>query len=267
MPRTKKIADVKANETKTPEVKEVVKAAPVEAVKEPVKAETKKAGRKPAAKKAASSVKEEKHDIVRLPDAITEGTKIVFDENGKTKIVNVSDKDTDKKAVKKAGRKPAAKKAAPSVKEEKHDIVRLPDAITEGTKIVFDENGKTKIVNVSNKDTDKKTVKKAGRKPATKKAASVKKETAKSEVKAEPKKAGRKPAAKAEKKAPTKATKPVITSVLQVAGNEFDFDKVVKAVEGLKKKNEGKSLEIYIKPEDNAIYYVVNGKGGKKIDI
>ena len=128
MPRTKKTADVKANETKTPEVKKVVKAAPVEAVKDPVKAEPKKAGRKPAAKKAATTTK-------------------------------------------------------------------------------------------------------------------------------------------AEKKAPTKAAKPVTTSVLQVAGNEFDFDKVVKAVEGLKKKNEGKSLEIYIKPEDYAIYYVVNGKGGKKIDL
>ena len=109
--------------------------------------------------------------------------------------------------------------------------------------------------------------KRAGRKPAAKKAAPAKKETAKSEVKAEPKKAGRKPAAKAEKKAPAKAAKLVTTSVLQVSGNEFDFDKVVKAVEGLKKKNEGKSLEIYIKPEDNAIYYVVNGKGGKKIDL
>ena len=128
MPRTKKTADVKATETKTPEVKEVVKAAPVEEAKAPAKAEPKKPGRKPAAKKVAAP-------------------------------------------------------------------------------------------------------------------------------------------AKKEKKVPAKAVNPVTTSVLQVAGNEFDFDKVVKAVEGLKKKNEGKSLEIYIKPEDNAIYYVVNGKGGKKIDI
>ena len=231
MPRTKKTADVKANETKTPEVKEVVKAAPVEAVKEPVKAEPKKAGRKPAAKKAASSVKEEKHDIVRLPDAITEGTKIVFDENGKTKIVNVSDKDTDKKAVKKAGRKPAAKKTSPAKKEEAKTVA-APATNEE--------------VKVSAKAETKADPKKPGRKPAAKKAAAP---------------------AKAEKKAPAKAVKPVITSVLQVAGNEFDFDKVVKAVEGLKKKNEGKSLEIYIKPEDNAIYYVVNGKGGKKIDL
>ena len=106
------------------------------------------------------------------------------------------------------------------------------------------------------------------------------KEPVKAETKAEPKKAARKPAAKKtapakkaaapakkEKKAPAKAAKIVTTSVLQAAGNEFDFDKVVKAVEGLKKKNAGKNLEIYIKPEDRAIYYVVNGKGGKKIDI
>ena len=224
MPRTKKTADVKATETKTPEVKEVGKAAPVETVKEPVKAEPKKAGRKPAAKEAASSVKEEKHDIVRLPDAITEGTKIVFDENGKTKIINVSDKGTGKKAVKKAGRKPAA----PAKAKEEAKTVAAPAPVEEV------------------------------------------KAPAKAETKAEPKKPERKPAAKkaaAPAKTEKKAAKPVTTSVLQVAGNEFDFDKVVKAVEGLKKKNEGKSLEIYIKPEDNAIYYVVNGKGGKKIEI
>ena len=222
MPRTKKTADVKATETKTPEVKEVAKAAPV-------KAETKKAGRKPAAKKTASSVKEEKHDIVRLPDAITEGTKLVFDEDGKTKIVNVSDKGTDKKSVKKAGRKPAAKKAAAPAKAKKEEKTVAAPAPVEEVKAPA-----------------KVELKKLGRKPAAKKAAS---------------------SAKAEKKAPAKAVNPVTTSVLQVAGNEFDFDKVVKAVEGLKKKNAGKNLEIYIKPEDRAIYYVVNGKGGKKIDI
>ena len=227
MPRTKKTADVKATETKTPEVKEVVKAAPVETVKEPVKAEPKKAGRKPAAKKSASSVKEEKHDIVRLPDAITEGTKLVFDENGKTKIVNVSEKDTDKKTVKKAGRKPAAKKTSPAKKEDVKTVA-APAPVEEV------------------------------------------KAPEKAETKAEPKKLGRKPAAKkaaTPTKTEKKAAKPVTTSVLQVAGSEFDFDKVVKAVEGLKKKNAGKSLEIYIKPEDHAVYYVVNGKGGKKIDI
>ena len=167
MPRTKKTADVKATETTTTEVKEVVKAAPIEEANASAKAEPKKAGKKPTAKKAAAPAKAK--------------------EETKTGVAPVEEvKAESKEAPKKAGRKPAAKKAA---------------------------------------------------------------------------------SAKTEKKAPTKAAKPVTTSVLQVAGNEFDFDKVVKAVEGLKKKNEGKSLEIYIKPEDNAIYYVVNGKGGKKIDL
>lgn len=99
--------------------------------------------------------------------------------------------------------------------------------------------------------------KKTEKKPAPKKAAPAKKAAAKaSPAKEETKKA-----------APAKPAKIVTTSVLQVAGDEFDFDKVVKAVEGLKKKNAGKNLEIYIKPEDRAIYYVVNGKGGKKIDL
>ena len=165
MPRTKKTADVKVTETKMPEVKEVVKAAPVEEAKAPAKAEPKKPGRKPA---APAKAKEEAKTVV-----------------------------------------------APAPAEE----VKAPAKVE---------------------------LKKLGRKPAAKKAAS---------------------SAKAEKKAPAKAVNPVTTSVLQVAGNEFDFDKVVKAVDGLKKKNAGKSLEIYIKPEDYAIYYVVNGKGGKKIDL
>ena len=189
----------KAKNVKAPETEEPVKAASVEEAKTPAKAEPKKAGRKPAAKKAASSVKEEKHDIVRLPDAITEGTKLVFDENGKTKIVDIEEQ-SDTKVTKKSATKKSAEKSAPAKKE-------------------------------------------------TKKAAAPTKKSA------------------AKKAAPVKAAKVVTTSVLQVSGSEFDFDKVVKAVEGLKKKNAGKSLEIYIKPEDHAIYYVVNSKGGKKIDI
>ena len=97
------------------------------------------------------------------------------------------------------------------------------------------------------------------KKPAAKKAAPAKKETKKAAAPA------KKPAAK--KEVPAKPAKVVTTSVLQAAGDEFDFDKVVKAVEGLKKKNAGKNLEIYIKPEDRAIYYVVNGKREKKIDL
>ena len=198
----RKVKDVKA-----PEIKEPVKVVPVEEAKVPAKTEPKKAGRKPAAKKAALSVKEEKHDIVRLPDALPEGTKLVFDENGKTKIVDVEEQ-SDKKVTKKSATKKSAEKSAPAEKETKRAVAPA-----------------------------KKSAEKPKKAPVAKKAASA------------------------------KAAKVVTTSVLQVSGNEFDFDKVVKAVEGLKKKNAGKTLEIYIKPEDRAIYYVVNGKGGKKIDL
>lgn len=153
-----------------------------------------------------------------------------------------STKNEVKAEPKKAGRKPAVKKAAPAKKEETK-IIAAPAPVEVKEPI---------------KAEAKADLKKAGRKPAAKKAAPAKKAatTAKAEKKSP-----------ATKKAPAKAAKIVTTSVLQVAGNEFDFDKVVKAVEGLKKKNEGKSLEIYVKPEDRAIYYVVNGKGGKKIDL
>lgn len=133
---------------------------------------------------------------------------------------------------------------------------------------------------VETKKVEKKPAAKKAAAPAkkaeTKTAAAPKAAEVKAPAKAEPKKETKKPAAKkaapakksaAKKAAPAKPAKIVTTSVLQAAGNEFDFDKVVKAVEGLKKKNAGKNLEIYIKPEDRAIYYVVNGKGGKKIDL
>ncbi|MBP5606615.1 MAG: hypothetical protein J6X60_13915 [Ruminiclostridium sp.] len=138
---------------------------------------------------------------------------------------------------KKTEKKPAAKKAAAPAKKAETMAVEVKAPAKAEPK----------------KETKKPTAKKAA--PA--KTAPVKKEAAKaSPAKEETKKA-----------APAKPAKIVTTSVLQVAGDEFDFDKVVKAVEGLKKKNAGKNLEIYIKPEDRAIYYVVNGKGGKKIDL
>ena len=58
-----------------------------------------------------------------------------------------------------------------------------------------------------------------------------------------------------------------MSSFLQVNGNEFDFDAISKAVETIKTKNKGKSVSIYVKPEDRAIYYVVDGKEGKKVEF
>ena len=166
-------------------------------------------------------------------------------------------KATDKKTV----------KAAPAEEVKFAELVIEPDKNTENKS----EAKKEAAVAPAKAETEKAAPKKAGRKPSAKKAAAPAKaetKTVAAPAKKETKKAAA-PAKKsaAKKTAPAKAAKAVTTSVLQVAGSEFDFDKVVKAVEGLKKKNAGKSLEIYIKPEDRAIYYVVNGKGGKKIDL
>ena len=166
-------------------------------------------------------------------------------------------KATDKKTV----------KAAPAEEVKFAELVIEPDKNTENKS----EAKKEAAVAPAKAETEKAAPKKAGRKPSAKKAAAPAKaetKTVAAPAKKETKKAAA-PAKKsaAKKTAPAKAAKAVTTSVLQVAGSEFDFDKVVKAVEDLKKKNAGKSLEIYIKPEDRAIYYVVNGKGGKKIDL
>ena len=174
-------------------------------------------------------------------------------------------KATDKKTV----------KAAPAEEVKFAELVIEPDKNTENKS----EAKKEAAVAPAKAETEKAAPKKAGRKPSAKKAAApakaetktvaapAKKETKKAAAPAKKPDEKTKKAPAAKKTAPAKAAKAVTTSVLQVAGSEFDFDKVVKAVEGLKKKNAGKSLEIYIKPEDRAIYYVVNGKGGKKIDL
>lgn len=73
------------------------------------------------------------------------------------------------------------------------------------------------------------------------------------------KKAGRKPAAKPAIKQTVK---------VQFGGEEFDLAEVQKAVEAdIKSKFKGriKTVEVYIKPEDRAVYYVVNSDFSDKV--
>lgn len=109
---------------------------------------------------------------------------------------------------------------------------------------------------------------------AEKAAKTTKKETApkaaapKAAEKAPAKKtAAKKPAAKAEKADKTAKTENV---VLQFAGKEFDVDAVVASAKAdFKANNKGcvRSLNVYIKPEESAAYYVVNGKTTGKVDL
>ena len=100
---------------------------------------------------------------------------------------------------------------------------------------------------------------KPAKKPAARKTAAAKKPSMKA-------KAPAKPAAKTAKA----ATEPKETVKIQFGADEYDFAEIKKAVNAdCKSKFKGKikSIEIYIKPEDKAVYYVVNGEFSYKIDL
>ncbi len=108
-------------------------------------------------------------------------------------------------------------------------------------------------------------------------AAEVKAEAVAEEVKpavveAPAKKPARKPAAKkaAEKAPAKKAAAPKETVKVQFGGDEYDFAEIRKAVEAdykAKVKGKIKTVDIYIKPEDKAVYYVVNSDFTDKVGL
>lgn len=119
------------------------------------------------------------------------------------------------------------------------------------------------------------TLKKNAETKSTKEEAKVVKTAAKAEKKAAPK--AEKPAAKkttTKKAAAAKsAAKPVAKKevvAVQFAGKEYNVDAVVEAAKAdFKANNKGslRSINVYIKPEDDAAYYVVNGKVQGKVDL
>ena len=92
----------------------------------------------------------------------------------------------------------------------------------------------------------------------------------------DPKPVEKKPAKKvpskkaAAKKATAKKAEPKVTVKVQFAGNEYDIDQITKDVTKAYKgsvKGAIKSVEIYIKPEDGAVYYVVDSENTGKVDL
>ena len=80
----------------------------------------------------------------------------------------------------------------------------------------------------------------------------------------------------AEKKTPVKSktvaklSDPKETVKVQFGGEEFDFANIKKSVEAdykSKFKGKVKTIEIYIKPEDKAAYYVINGDFSDKVEL
>ena len=105
---------------------------------------------------------------------------------------------------------------------------------------------------------------KPAKKPAAKKAP-AKKTATKTPAKAVEKKTTAKTTTKT-----TRATAPVETVKVQFGGDEYDFAEIKKAVEAdykSKFKGKVKTIEFYIKPEDKAVYYVINGDFSDKIEL
>ncbi len=121
-------------------------------------------------------------------------------------------------------------------------------------------------------------VKKDAVKAAAVKAEPVKAEPVKAEaVKAEPAKAAEVKVeeapkkAPAAKKAPAKKAEPKASVVIEYAGKQIVAkDVLADAIKTFKKANKGvtiKTIEVYVKPEENVAYYVVNGEGSEDYKV
>ena len=116
-------------------------------------------------------------------------------------------------------------------------------------------------------------------KAAPKKAAAAPKEEAKAAApkKTAAKKAEAPKAAAAKKAAPKKAaakkTETVMKTILQIGGQDFDISNIAEnAYKKYKSRSKRKVVTefvVYVKPEENAAYFTVNGEGDEtfKIDL
>jgi len=122
---------------------------------------------------------------------------------------------------------------------------------------------KAEVVTEAVKETAQEApAEKPAKKPAAKKAPAKKTAT---KAKTPAKAAEKKTTAKT-----TRATAPVETVKVQFGGDEYDFAEIKKAVEAdykSKFKGKVKTIEFYIKPEDKAVYYVINGDFSDKIEL
>ena len=73
------------------------------------------------------------------------------------------------------------------------------------------------------------------------------------------------------KKAENKKAEPVITTILQLGDKEFDITgiavKALKAYKTVHKRKTVTEFVVYVKPEDGAAYYTVNGEGDEEYKI
>lgn len=125
------------------------------------------------------------------------------------------------------------------------EAVKTPAAVEE-TKAVKEE--------VKTAPKAAKTAPKAAK--AAAKTAKATKEKKAAKPKAAPK------AAKAPKAEKTAAS--AVKVFVEYQGKQMDVDAILEAVKAAAGVKRAKSLEVYVKPEDGAAYYVVNGKDSGK---
>ena len=88
------------------------------------------------------------------------------------------------------------------------------------------------------------------------------KKVVKETKKAAPKTTKTKAAAKTTK--PAAKAAPSVKVFVEYQGKQMDMDAILEAVKAAAGVKTVKSLEVYVKPEDGAAYYVVNGKDSGK---
>lgn len=75
----------------------------------------------------------------------------------------------------------------------------------------------------------------------------------------------------AEKKPAAKKAEPVIKTILQVDGKDFDLSTLaadtLKKYKSTHKRKAVSEFVVYVKPEDNAAYYTVNGEGQEDFKV
>lgn len=155
------------------------------------------------------------------------------------------------KTITKTEEKKTATKVTPAVSETKTaaKAVKTPaEKAVKGADVAAKKTAKAETKPVKAEKEAAKPVAKKAAKPAAKKAV--------------------KPAAKT--KAAAKTVKPAadkkVNIVLQYSGREYNTEEIVAKVKAAATAETGKktfkSLDIYVKPEENVAYYVVNGRPG-----
>ena len=156
----------------------------------------------------------------------------------------------------------------------------MEDLIME-TKDIFGNEAKTEVKTAKSADVKKTTTRKTPAKAAAKETVKETKKEAAKTVETVKKAAGEtKTAAKAVKE--VKAKKPATRKTTKAAKNTFDKELffqyankqvdeetlVARIVEDAKEQNvEIKELKMYLKPEDNACYYVANGNVAGRVNL